>query len=52
MMLEASWEMWNDHKLTGVGPGKWGEYYYSPKYHPKDGHEKDIPCRMICLCFS
>lgn len=21
MMLEASWEMWNDHKLTGVGPG-------------------------------
>lgn len=40
MMLEASWEMWNDHKLTGVGPGKWGEYYYSPKYHPKDGHEK------------
>lgn len=25
MMLEASYRMWQDHKMVGIGPGNWEE---------------------------
>ena len=42
IMLEASYEMWQDHKWMGIGMDRWGEYYYSPQYHPKTGHETNL----------
>lgn len=35
MMLEASYRMWQDHKMVGIGPGNWEEYYYSESIIPK-----------------
>ncbi len=42
MMIEASYKMWDDHKLLGVGLDKWKENYYSDQYHPKEGTEKNL----------
>ena len=49
IMLESSYEMWQDHKWMGIGMKRWKEYYYSPQYHPKEGHEKnlDMPHNMF-----
>ena len=33
MMLEASYDMWKDHKLVGIGMAHWPENYYGP-YRP------------------
>lgn len=41
-MWQGSIHMWDEHKLSGVGVGKWAENYYSETYHPKDAHEKDM----------
>lgn len=40
IMLESSFQMWQDHKLTGIGMRNWGNYYYSEKYHPLEGKEQ------------
>ncbi len=42
LMLQASVEMWKDHKLLGVGTARWMENYYSPRYHPKGANETNI----------
>ncbi len=39
-MIEASYQMWNDHKLLGVGIDRWGENYYDVKYHPQNAMEQ------------
>lgn len=39
-MWEASYDMWRDHKLLGVGLANWKEAYYSPEYHPEDAKEQ------------
>lgn len=46
-MIEASLQMWEDHKFTGVGADHWKENYYG-KYHPKEGKETslDMPHNM------
>lgn len=46
-MIEASLQMWEDHKFTGVGADHWKENYYG-KYHPKEGRETflDMPHNM------
>lgn len=41
-MWQGSIYMWNDHKLSGVGTGKWAENYYSEIYHPKGAHEGNM----------
>lgn len=53
-MLEASYEMWKDHKLLGVGLANWQENYYSERYHPKTGIEKGLsmPHNMPAYFFS
>lgn len=40
IMIESSFQMWQDHKLTGIGMRNWGDYYYSEKYHPLEGKEQ------------
>ena len=40
-MIEASLQMWGDHKLMGVGADHWKEHYYG-KYHPEEGKEQDL----------
>lgn len=40
IMIESSFRMWQDHKLTGIGMRNWGDYYYSEKYHPLEGKEQ------------
>lgn len=42
IMREASIEMWEDHKILGVGVARWGENYYSPTYHPIGAHETGL----------
>lgn len=42
IMLEASYHMWNDHKLLGVGLANWEDSYYSDVYHPKEGRETHL----------
>ena len=39
LMWSSSMQMWEDHKLLGVGIGRWPENYYSERYHPAEGHE-------------
>lgn len=39
LMWSSSMQMWEDHKLLGVGIGRWPENYYSERYHPAAGHE-------------
>lgn len=39
-MIEASYQMWNDHKLLGVGIDRWGENYYDVRYHPQNAIEQ------------
>lgn len=40
IMIESSFQMWQDHKLIGIGMRNWGDYYYSEKYHPLEGKEQ------------
>ena len=40
LMLQASVEMWKDHKLLGLGTARWKENYYSPRYFPKKAQER------------
>lgn len=42
IMREASIEMWQDHKVLGVGLARWHEQYYSEQYHPKEGGESGL----------
>lgn len=53
-MLKASYEMWQDHKLLGVGLANWQENYYSERYHPKNGIEEGLsmPHNMPAYFFS
>lgn len=39
LMWSSSMQMWEDHKLLGVGIERWPENYYSERYHPAAGHE-------------
>lgn len=41
LMWSASVQMWEDHKILGTGIGRWTENYYSERYHPVNGHEKN-----------
>lgn len=54
MMLEASYEMWQDNKLLGVGLANWQENYYSPQYHPVNATEQGLkmPHNMLAYFFS
>lgn len=53
-MLEASYAMWQDHKFLGVGMTNWEKNYYSERYHPENGIEKDLymPHNMPAYFFS
>lgn len=53
-MIEASYHMWEDHKLLGVGLARWQETYYSPQYFPPDALEYglDMPHNMPVHFFS
>ncbi len=54
LMYNASYEMWVDNPITGVGLANWKENYYSPKYHPMAGKEKnlDMPHNMFLYFLS
>lgn len=48
-MIQASYRMWQDHKLSGIGMASWKESYYG-KYHPVDanpGTDFGMPHNMI-----
>ena len=49
LMLSASYKMWEDHKISGIGLDSWEKYYYSEKYPPKEGTETnlDMPHNMF-----
>lgn len=49
LMLSASYKMWQDHKISGIGLDSWEKYYYSKEYHPKEGTETnlDMPHNMF-----
>lgn len=53
-MIEASYQMWNDHKLLGVGIDRWGENYYDVKYHPQNAMEQghNMPHNMLVYFLS
>lgn len=54
LMWQASIEMWEDHKWTGVGLDNWERAYYSEAYHPVKGIEKgnDMPHNMVLQFLS
>lgn len=54
MMLEASYEIWQDHKILGVGLARWSDYYYAPQYHPAEGREMglNMPHNMPVYFFT
>lgn len=41
-MLSSSYEMWKDHKLSGIGVNSWETYYYSDRYHPEGAQEQHL----------
>lgn len=41
MMLEASYSMWKDHKLAGVGETNWAKNYYG-QYRPEGQREQGL----------
>lgn len=53
IMLESSYHMWQDHKLSGIGMAHWKENYYG-RYRPEGQHEKglDMPHNMIIFYMS
>lgn len=50
-MMQASIAMWQDHKMLGVGIGRWAEYYQKPEYHPQGVREKNIHPHNIPILF-
>lgn len=48
IMLESSYRMWKDHKLSGIGMAHWKENYYGP-YRPENKPNADPldPVRYI-----
>ncbi len=54
LMWQASIEMWEDNKWTGVGLDNWGRAYYSEAYHPAQGTEEghDMPHNMVLQFLS
>ena len=40
-MITASIQMWEEHKMIGVGADHWEENYYG-KYHPINVHEQGL----------
>lgn len=53
LMLEASYHMWQDHKLAGVGIKQWQKNYYGP-YRPEGQREQRLtmPHNMIAYFMS
>lgn len=53
IMLESSYHMWQDHKLSGIGMAHWKENYYG-RYRPEGQHERglDMPHNMIIFYMS
>lgn len=53
-MVIASWHMWENHKIWGIGMSRWGECYYLPSYHPAGAHEMGhvMPHNMPVYFFS
>lgn len=41
MMIEASYSMWKDHKLTGIGAANWAQNYYG-QYRPEGQSEQGL----------
>ena len=52
LLLKSSYEMWNDHKLYGVGLGNWAHEY--PKYISSEAREPNltIPHNVIASFFD
>lgn len=53
IMLESSYRMWKDHKLSGIGMAHWKENYYGP-YRPENQHEANLtmPHNMLIYYMS
>ncbi len=52
-LLEASYNMWYDHKIFGVGFENWAFYYQNDKTLPENvNRELDFPHNMIAYFFS
>lgn len=41
MMIEASYNMWKDHKLAGIGAANWAKNYYG-HYRPEGQREQGL----------
>lgn len=50
-MIQSSLEMWNDHKLTGIGISNWEDNYYG-EYHINGSQEKGLTYDHNLLTYS
>lgn len=53
LMIEATIQMWEDHKMIGVGADHWEDNYYG-RYHPVNGREQGLsmPHNMMLYYLS
>lgn len=54
LMWQASLDIWEDHKLTGVGLAHWEDAYYGVEYHPDKAREEghNMPHNMLLYFLS
>ena len=52
LLIESSYNMWNDHKLFGVGLDNWDEEYNSKYKLPQAKEKLDMPHNILAFFFS
>lgn len=52
LLIESSYNMWNDHKLFGVGLDNWNEEYNNKYRLPEVKEKLDMPHNILAFFFS
>jgi O-antigen ligase len=52
LLIESSYNMWNDHKLFGVGLDNWEEVYNNKYKLPQARENLDMPHNILAFFFS
>lgn len=52
LLIESSYNMWNDHKLFGIGLDNWDEEYDSKYKLPQAKEKLDMPHNILAFFFS
>lgn len=52
LLIESSYNMWNDHKLFGVGLDNWDEEYNNKYKLPQAKENLDMPHNILAFFFS